>query len=112
MLLAIGVDRGAGAVGGDRHPGARRWSTSRARRAWCAPSVLVVRELDYVQAARRRRRHGHRRILHASTSCPTAMAPLIVQLSASCSRMPMLSEAVLSFLGVGARAARAELGRT
>ncbi len=62
-------------------------------------SVLVVRELDYVQSARAAgATHLHilwRHIL------PNSMAPLIVQLSFVFA-YAVLSEAVLSFLGLGA----------
>jgi len=62
-------------------------------------SVLVVRELDYVQAARAAGA-GHWRILRRHI-LPNCMAPLIVQLSFVFA-YAVLSEAVLSFLGLGA----------
>ena len=62
-------------------------------------SVLVVRELDYVQAARACGA-GDLRIL-LRHFLPNCMAPLIVQLSFVFA-YAVLSEAVLSFLGLGA----------
>jgi peptide/nickel transport system permease protein len=62
-------------------------------------SVLVVRELDYVQASRACGA-GDLRILFRHI-LPNAMAPLIVQLSFVFA-YAVLSEAVLSFLGLGA----------
>jgi peptide/nickel transport system permease protein len=62
-------------------------------------SVLVVRELDYVQAARACGA-GDLRILMRHV-LPNCMAPLIVQLSFVFA-YAILSEAVLSFLGLGA----------
>ena len=62
-------------------------------------SVLVVRELDYVQAARACGASDLRILLrHVLPNC---MAPLIVQLSFVFA-YAVLSEAVLSFLGLGA----------
>lgn len=62
-------------------------------------SVLVVRELDYVQAARvAGATHWHILFRHI---LPNSMAPLIVQLSFVFA-YAVLSEAVLSFLGLGA----------
>jgi peptide/nickel transport system permease protein len=62
-------------------------------------SVLVVRELDYVQAARvAGASHWHILFRHI---LPNSMAPLIVQLSFVFA-YAVLSEAVLSFLGLGA----------
>jgi len=62
-------------------------------------SVLVVRQLDYVQAARACGA-GHARILRRHV-LPNCFAPLIVQLSFVFA-YAVLSEAVLSFLGLGA----------
>jgi peptide/nickel transport system permease protein len=62
-------------------------------------SVLVVRELDYVQAARAGGATDAR--LLRRHILPNCMAPLIVQLSFVFA-YAILSEAVLSFLGVGA----------
>jgi peptide/nickel transport system permease protein len=62
-------------------------------------SVLVVRELDYVQAARACGA-GHWRILTRHI-LPNCLTPLIVQLSFVFA-YAVLSEAVLSFLGLGA----------
>jgi peptide/nickel transport system permease protein len=62
-------------------------------------SVLVVRELDYVQAARAAGATDLR-ILWKHV-LPNSMAPLIVQLSFVFA-YAILSEAVLSFLGLGA----------
>jgi peptide/nickel transport system permease protein len=62
-------------------------------------SVLVVRELDYVQAARAAGATDLR-ILWKHV-LPNCMAPLIVQLSFVFA-YAILSEAVLSFLGLGA----------
>ena len=62
-------------------------------------SVLVVRELDYVHAARvAGASHWHILLRHI---LPNSMAPLIVQLSFVFA-YAVLSEAVLSFLGLGA----------
>jgi peptide/nickel transport system permease protein len=62
-------------------------------------SVIVLRELEYVQAARAAGA-GHWRILRTHI-LPNAMAPLIVQLSFLFA-YAVLTEATLSFLGVGA----------
>jgi peptide/nickel transport system permease protein len=62
-------------------------------------SILVVRELDYVQAARAAGATDSR-ILRRHI-LPNCMAPLIVQLSFVFA-YAILSEAVLSFLGLGA----------
>ena len=62
-------------------------------------SVLVVRELDYVHSARvSGASHWHILFRHILPNC---MAPLIVQLSFVFA-YAVLSEAVLSFLGLGA----------
>jgi len=63
-------------------------------------SVLVVREMEYVQAARACGA-GHWRILRRHI-LPNCMAPLIVQLTFIFA-YAILSEAVLSFLGLGAQ---------
>jgi peptide/nickel transport system permease protein len=62
-------------------------------------SVIVLREMEYVQAARAAGA-GHWRILRYHI-LPNAMAPLIVQLSFLFA-YAVLTEATLSFLGVGA----------
>jgi peptide/nickel transport system permease protein len=62
-------------------------------------SVLVVREMEFVQAARASGA-GHWRIISKHVM-PNCMAPLIVQLSFIFA-YAVLSEAVLSFLGLGA----------
>jgi peptide/nickel transport system permease protein len=62
-------------------------------------SVLVVRQQDYVEAARAVGA-GHARIIWRHV-LPNCMAPLIVQLSFVFA-YAVLSEAVLSFLGLGA----------
>ncbi len=62
-------------------------------------SVIVLREMEYVQAARAAGA-GHWRILRHHI-LPNAMAPLIVQLSFLFA-YAVLTEATLSFLGVGA----------
>jgi len=62
-------------------------------------SVVVLREMEYVQAARAAGA-GHWRILRHHI-LPNAMAPLIVQLSFLFA-YAVLTEATLSFLGVGA----------
>jgi peptide/nickel transport system permease protein len=62
-------------------------------------SVIVLREMDYVQAARAAGA-GDLRILRRHI-LPNAMAPLIVQLSFLFA-YAVLTEATLSFLGVGA----------
>ncbi|HEX6144847.1 MAG TPA: ABC transporter permease [Geminicoccaceae bacterium] len=63
-------------------------------------SVLVVREMEYVQAAKACGA-GHWRILRRHI-LPNCMAPLIVQLTFIFA-YSILSEAVLSFLGLGAQ---------
>jgi peptide/nickel transport system permease protein len=62
-------------------------------------SVIVLREMEYVQAAIAAGA-GHGRILRRHIM-PNAMAPLIVQLSFLFA-VAVLTEATLSFLGVGA----------
>ncbi len=62
-------------------------------------SVIVLREMEYVQAALAAGA-GHGRILRRHI-LPNAMAPLIVQLSFLFA-YAVLTEATLSFLGVGA----------
>src|SRR5207245_8659903 len=62
-------------------------------------SVLVIREMEYVQAAVAAGA-GHWRILRHHI-LPNSMAPLIVQLSFLFA-YAVLSEATLSFLGLGA----------
>jgi peptide/nickel transport system permease protein len=62
-------------------------------------SVIVLREMEYVEAARAAGA-GHWRILRRHIM-PNAMAPLIVQLSFLFA-YAVLTEATLSFLGVGA----------
>jgi peptide/nickel transport system permease protein len=62
-------------------------------------SVIVLREMEYVQAAIASGA-GHFRILRRHI-LPNAMAPLIVQLSFLFA-VAVLTEATLSFLGVGA----------
>ena len=62
-------------------------------------SVIVLREMEYVQAAVAAGA-GHWRILRRHI-LPNAMAPLIVQLSFLFA-YAVLTEATLSFLGVGA----------
>ncbi|RUT31397.1 ABC transporter permease [Arsenicitalea aurantiaca] len=62
-------------------------------------SILVVRELDYVQAARAAGATDYRILMRHIL--PNCMAPLIVQLSFVFA-YAILSEAVLSFLGLGA----------
>jgi peptide/nickel transport system permease protein len=62
-------------------------------------SVLVVRQLDYVEAARAVGA-GHLRLILRHI-LPNCLAPLIVQLSFVFA-YAVLSEAVLSFLGLGA----------
>jgi peptide/nickel transport system permease protein len=62
-------------------------------------SVIVLREMEYVQAAVAAGA-GHWRILRRHI-LPNAMAPLIVQLSFLFA-YAVLSEATLSFLGLGA----------
>jgi peptide/nickel transport system permease protein len=62
-------------------------------------SVLVVREMEFVQAARAAGA-SHYRIMFKHI-LPNCMAPLIVQLTFIFA-YAVLSEAVLSFLGLGA----------
>ena len=99
ILLAIGITAVLGPSRRRRHPGACRSSTSRAPRASCAPPCIVLREMEYVQAAVAAGA-GHWRILRRHI-LPNAMAPLIVQLSFLFA-YAVLTEATLSFLGLGA----------
>ena len=62
-------------------------------------TVLILRELDYIQAARALGRRGRARS-PCATSCPTASGPLLVQ-GSFVFAYAILAEAILGFLGVG-----------
>jgi peptide/nickel transport system permease protein len=106
VLLAIGI---AAALGPSAMTAviALSSSTSRAPRASSALPCWWWREMEYVQAARAAGA-GNWRIIRRHIM-PNCMAPLIVQLSFIFA-YAVLSEAVLSFLGLGAPPDRAELG--
>jgi peptide/nickel transport system permease protein len=98
VLLAIGIAAALGASAGTAVIALAVVYIPRTARIVRA-SVLVVRELEYVQAARASGA-GTWRILRRHVM-PNCMAPLIVQLSFVFA-YAVLSEAVLSFLGLGA----------
>ena len=98
VLLAIGIAAALGASAGTAVIALAVVYIPRTARIVRA-SVLVVRELEYVQAARASGA-GSWRILRKHVM-PNCMAPLIVQLSFVFA-YAVLSEAVLSFLGLGA----------
>jgi peptide/nickel transport system permease protein len=98
VLLAIGVTAALGPSVNDVIIALAIVYTPRTARI-VRSSVIVLREMEYVQAARAAGA-GHWRILRAHI-LPNAMAPLIVQLSFLFA-YSVLTEATLSFLGVGA----------
>ena len=98
VLLAIGVTAVLGPSVNDVIIAVAIVYTPRTARI-VRSSVIVLREMEYVQAARAAGA-GHWRILR-SHILPNAMAPLIVQLSFLFA-YAVLTEATLSFLGVGA----------
>ena len=98
MLLAIAVTAVLGPSIGDVIIALAIVYTPRTARI-VRSSVIVLREMEYVQAAIAAGA-GHWRILRRHI-LPNAMAPLIVQLSFLFA-YAVLTEATLSFLGVGA----------
>jgi peptide/nickel transport system permease protein len=98
VLLAIGVTAVLGPSIGDVIIALAIVYTPRTARI-VRSSVIVLREMEYVQAALAAGA-GHWRILRTHI-LPNAMAPLIVQLSFLFA-YAVLTEATLSFLGVGA----------
>jgi peptide/nickel transport system permease protein len=98
VLLAIAVTSVLGPSVGDVIIALSIVYTPRTARIVRA-SAIVLREMEYVQAARAAGA-GHWRILRYHI-LPNAMAPLIVQLSFLFA-YAVLTEATLSFLGVGA----------
>jgi peptide/nickel transport system permease protein len=98
ILLAIGVTAVLGPSIGDVIIALGIVYTPRTARI-VRSSVIVLREMEYVQAAVAAGA-GHWRILRCHI-LPNAMAPLIVQLSFLFA-YAVLAEATLSFLGVGA----------
>ena len=98
VLLAIGVAAALGASGTTVVVALAVVYVPRTARI-LRGSVLVVRRQDYVEAARAVGA-GHARIMWRHI-LPNCMAPLIVQLSFVFA-YAVLSEAVLSFLGLGA----------
>jgi peptide/nickel transport system permease protein len=99
ILLAIGITAALGPGSVNAVIALAAVYTPRTARIVRA-SVLVVREMEYVQAARAMGA-GHYRILRYHI-LPNCMAPLIVQLTFIFA-YAILSEAVLSFLGLGAQ---------
>jgi len=99
ILLAIGITAALGPGSVNAVIALAAVYTPRTARIVRA-SVLVVREMEYVQAAQAMGA-GHYRILRYHI-LPNCMAPLIVQLTFIFA-YAILSEAVLSFLGLGAQ---------
>jgi peptide/nickel transport system permease protein len=97
VLLAIGIAAALGPSAANAVIALTAVYTPRTARIVRA-SVLVIRELDYVQAARAVG-SGHGRILLRHV-LPNGMAPLIVQLTFIFA-YAVLAEAILSFLGMG-----------
>jgi peptide/nickel transport system permease protein len=97
ILLAIGIAAALGASAVNAIIALSAVYTPRTARIVRA-SVLVVRETEYVQAARAcGAGHGHILFRHV---LPNSMAPLIVQLTFIFA-YAVLAEAILSFLGLG-----------
>ena len=99
ILLAIGITAALGPGSVNAVIALAAVYTPRTARIVRA-SVLVVREMEYVQAAKAMGA-SHWRILRRHI-LPNCMAPLIVQLTFIFA-YSVLSEAVLSFLGLGAQ---------
>jgi peptide/nickel transport system permease protein len=97
VLLAIGIASALGPAAANAVIALAVVYTPRTARIVRA-SVLVIRELDYVQAVRASGA-GHGRILW-SHILPNSLAPLIVQLTFTFA-YAVLAEAILSFLGLG-----------
>lgn len=100
ILLAIGISAALGPGSVNAVVALAAVYTPRTARIVRA-SVLVVREMQYVEAARALGARHARIIWHHVL--PNCMAPLIVQLTFIFA-YSVLSEAVLSFLGLGAPA--------
>jgi peptide/nickel transport system permease protein len=97
VLLAIGITAALGPSAANAVIALTAVYTPRTARIVRA-SVLVIRELDYVQAARASgARHGRIVLRHVLPNC---LAPLIVQLTFIFA-YAILAEAILSFLGMG-----------
>ena len=99
ILLAIGITAALGPGSVNAVIALAAVYTPRTARIVRA-SVLVIREMEYVQAAKAMGA-SHWRILRRHI-LPNCMAPLIVQLTFIFA-YSVLSEAVLSFLGLGAQ---------
>src|SRR5262245_57100666 len=97
VLLAIGIAAALGPSMGNAMIALTAVYTPRTARIVRA-AVLVVRELEYVQAARAAGAH-HSRVLLRHV-LPNCLAPLIVQLTFIFA-YAVLTEAILSFLGMG-----------
>jgi peptide/nickel transport system permease protein len=97
VLLAIGITAALGPSAANAVIALTAVYTPRTARIVRA-SVLVLREMDYVQAAQASGA-GHGRIL-ARHILPNSLAPLIVQLTFIFA-YAVLAEAILSFLGMG-----------
>jgi peptide/nickel transport system permease protein len=97
VLLAIGITAALGPSMVNAMIALTAVYTPRTARILRA-SALVIRELDYVQAARAAgARHGRILLRHVLPNC---LAPLIVQLTFIFA-YAVLTEAILSFLGMG-----------
>jgi peptide/nickel transport system permease protein len=97
VLLAIGITAALGPSAANAIIALTAVYTPRTARIVRA-SVLVLREMDYVQAAQASGA-GHGRVL-ARHILPNSLAPLIVQLTFIFA-YAVLAEAILSFLGMG-----------
>ena len=97
VLLAVGITAALGPSAANAVIALTAVYTPRTARIVRA-SVLVIRELDYVQAARASGADHRRILLHHVL--PNSMAPLIVQLTFIFA-YAILAEAILSFLGMG-----------
>jgi len=97
VLLAVGITAALGPSAANAVIALTAVYTPRTARIVRA-SVLVIRELDYVQAARASGADHQRILLHHVL--PNSMAPLIVQLTFIFA-YAILAEAILSFLGMG-----------
>ena len=97
VLLAIGITAALGPSMGNAMVALSAVYTPRTARIVRA-SALVVREMEYVQAARATgARHGRVLLYHVLPNC---LAPLVVQLTFTFA-YAVLTEAILSFLGMG-----------
>jgi peptide/nickel transport system permease protein len=97
VLLAIGITAALGPSAANAIIALTAVYTPRTARIVRA-SVLVLREMDYVQAAQASGA-GHGRVLTRHI-LPNSLAPLIVQLTFIFA-YAVLAEAILSFLGMG-----------